>query len=336
MLDKLRIKCPSCGIILEVSNSRHEALKQIACPNCKRQLAVNFEEEIGPSAPPQAIEPLYYGEMRIDLTEGVNKISLPYCDKAEIKVVRLKDGNTKRMIRPLTDSISVKVNGQQLNTDEQVVLSKGDLIEIGKTVVRAGEPGDMVRKPVVKPKVEKPKTPMPQKKGTKMVWVYSALAFVVLLGATVALWPKKTGDKQVQEQNPLTPLVDTTKTKERIETDIHKEPSVKEVHNRKTEKEVPKHPKEEPAVPSGSLDDMSDFDLEKKALGGSVDAQYVLGARLIKRGGINNSVRGIKYLKLAANNGSSRARTGLAKIVSSLQDRANRGDSISYYILKSI
>ena len=135
MLDQLRIKCPSCGIILDVRNSKHEALKQIVCPNCKKQLAVNFEEELEPTAPPQPIEPLYYGEMRIDLQEGINQIPLADCNHVEIKVVRLKDGGSKCMVRPLSESHPVKVNNQQLQADEQVVLTNGDQLQVGNTVM---------------------------------------------------------------------------------------------------------------------------------------------------------------------------------------------------------
>ena len=69
---------------------------------------------------------------------------------------------------------------------------------------------------------------------------------------------------------------------------------------------------------------------------GDIEAQYDLGVKLIKRGGISNVVRGIKYLKLASNNGSSKAKTALSKAILSLQKQADAGDSISYYILKSI
>lgn len=60
-MDQLRIKCPSCGIILEVKNSKNEAVKRITCPNCKKQLAVNFADIPAPkpAVTPQPIAPLY-------------------------------------------------------------------------------------------------------------------------------------------------------------------------------------------------------------------------------------------------------------------------------------
>ena len=332
MLDQLRIQCPSCGIILDVKNSKHEAVKQIVCPNCKKQLAVNFEEELEPAAPPQPIAPLYYGEMRIDLNEGINNITLPNCDKAEIKVVRLKDGNSKCLVRPLSD-IPVKVNRQQLQAEEQVALSKGDYLEIGKTVLRAGESGTITPAPPTL-EIEKTSEPQKPKKESNHIWFFTALAFVVLLGATVILWPSDNANDQLKDNKQLAILKDTTKGRTINEEAKGKDDAKgknKDKGNSKIEEVVEKTPK-----PSGGLSSLSDFDLEKKALDGSGDGQYELGARLIKRGGINNSIRGIKYLKLAARNGSSKAKTALSKIINSLQQRANDGDSASYYILKKI
>ncbi len=333
MIDQLRIQCPSCGIILDVKNSRHEAVKQIVCPNCKKQLVVNFKEELEPAAPPQPIEPLYYGEMRIDLNEGINKIVLPDCDKAEINVVRLKDGNSKCLVRPLSD-IPVIVNRQQLQAEEQIALSKGDYLEIGKTVLRAGEPGTITPEPFT-PETGKYSDPQKPKQERNHIWLFTALAFVALMGATVLLWPKENVIIE-PDNNLLSHLKDTTKgrTIKDGEKDTGKEiikDKDKDKRRGKIEEPVGNTPK-----PSGSLSSISDFDLEKKALDGSVDAQYELGARLIKRGGINNHIRGIKYLKLAANNGSSKAKAALIRIINSLQQRANDGDSISYYILKKI
>ena len=37
-----KIKCPSCGVVLEVKNSKNEDIKQITCPKCKAVLQVKF------------------------------------------------------------------------------------------------------------------------------------------------------------------------------------------------------------------------------------------------------------------------------------------------------
>jgi len=299
-------------------------------------LAVNFEEELELMVPPQPIEPLYYGEMRIDLSEGVNKISLPNCDKVEIKVVRLKDGNCKCLVHPLGDTIPVKVNGQRLQADEQVVLSKGDNLEIEKICLRAGKPGMLTRLSHEKSdgsEEAKDSKPRPQKERN-FIWFNTAIAFVVLMGATIYLWPPKTVKEQIKGNDQPAELKDTVKRpviKEEIKNS-GKTVDKDEVKGKKKTANL----KDVANKPSGGLSSLSDFDLEKKALDGSVDAQYEFGARLIKQRGVNNYIRGIKYLKLAANNGSSRAKTALPKIINSLQQRANDGDSVSYYILKSI
>ena len=48
-METLRIKCPSCGVILEVKNSKQETVKKISCPNCHKRLAVTFGTEAGSS-----------------------------------------------------------------------------------------------------------------------------------------------------------------------------------------------------------------------------------------------------------------------------------------------
>lgn len=37
-----RVKCPNCGVVLDVKNSKNEEVKQIACPQCKTVLLVKF------------------------------------------------------------------------------------------------------------------------------------------------------------------------------------------------------------------------------------------------------------------------------------------------------
>ena len=69
---------------------------------------------------------------------------------------------------------------------------------------------------------------------------------------------------------------------------------------------------------------------------GDVNAQYELGNRLVHKSGRNNVVRGIKYLRLAANRGSSKASSVLNKAVNALQQRAEAGDTVAYSILMSI
>lgn len=43
-METKRIKCPSCGVLLDVRNSQNEAVKMITCPQCKAQLRVMFSQ----------------------------------------------------------------------------------------------------------------------------------------------------------------------------------------------------------------------------------------------------------------------------------------------------
>ena len=38
-----RIRCPQCRVVLEVKNTKGEAVKQIICPSCKTALQVKFD-----------------------------------------------------------------------------------------------------------------------------------------------------------------------------------------------------------------------------------------------------------------------------------------------------
>lgn len=40
-----RVKCSNCGIILEVKNSKNEAVKLITCPQCKARCGVRFQPQ---------------------------------------------------------------------------------------------------------------------------------------------------------------------------------------------------------------------------------------------------------------------------------------------------
>lgn len=48
-MEKKLIKCPSCGVVLEVKNSQDEAMKIIKCPKCSTPLRVRFKKQEMPS-----------------------------------------------------------------------------------------------------------------------------------------------------------------------------------------------------------------------------------------------------------------------------------------------
>ena len=44
-METKNIKCPSCGVVLSVKNSKDEAVKLITCPQCKATLSVRFKPQ---------------------------------------------------------------------------------------------------------------------------------------------------------------------------------------------------------------------------------------------------------------------------------------------------
>lgn len=69
-------------------------------------------------------------------------------------------------------------------------------------------------------------------------------------------------------------------------------------------------------------------------MSGDVDAQYQLGKRWVNKHDSVNVVKGIKYLKLAAQNGSSEARDALRKVYTALEQSARNGSATAGNILR--
>ena len=70
-METKRIKCPSCGVLLDVRNSQNEAVKMITCPQCKTQLRVMFSQQH--AATPQSFgETEYVGNSNGE-TQYVNR-----------------------------------------------------------------------------------------------------------------------------------------------------------------------------------------------------------------------------------------------------------------------
>ena len=144
-MEELRIKCPSCGAILDVRNSKDEDVKRIVCPNCHKHLAVTFRE-------PQArlsVGMLCYGKASYPLKEGVQTIGLKdpsstadiqiatgdatlQMAHAQLRVVTLTDGSFKYIVTPCADA-PVLVNSQSLQEGDEVMLNMGDTLCIGDT-----------------------------------------------------------------------------------------------------------------------------------------------------------------------------------------------------------
>ena len=317
-----RIKCPSCGIELDVRNSKSEIVKHIVCPMCQKQLTVDFPKEenlSGASVFP--LGSLYYGDMCITLHEEVNPIQLPGFENVKIKVVRLIGGNTKCLVSVADKGTSVYVNEQVLEMDDEIALSIGDTLKVGNNSLTFGKPGKVIDN-LQEDSQNSVSTEEPKKQHQRHQWAIAGITMVAALLIVWLLWPSK-GKPEVSPTEKTT-IADSIK-KDTTQKKAEAPKSVSQDKGKdKTEKvDTPPEP-------------TSEFELEQQALKGNVSAQIELGSRLIRRSGSSNVIRGIKYLRLAANNGSSEAQSTLTKVINTLQRQADRGDSIAYQILMSI
>lgn len=323
MIEQLNIKCPSCGIILEVRNSKHEAVKRIVCPNCKKQLAINFQEEEKPTVPQKPLGSFYYGKMRIALQEGINSIQLPGCECVEIRAVRLRDGNSKCIVRPLSKDKPIKLNGVPLDADDELSLALGDELQIDDTLLVFGRQGKIVTQETTRQERDKDTAP----KNEYLKWV---IMFATLVVAFVAVWLLKPSNKEPGNVH----------VKEVVHSDsieLVDEPS-KGKPTKTSADEDGRNPKTvTPRVaPPKAVKSLTNYDLEQLAKDGNVEAQFELGNRLVHGKGGSTIIRGLNYLDLASRNGSSKANEVRQKAVHALQQRATAGDSIAIYILESI
>lgn len=299
-MEELRIKCPSCGIVLDVRNSKNEAVKRITCPNCKKQLAVTFRETPKPAQ---------------------------YVD---IKMVQLNDGSQKTIVRALTDDHEIKVNGERLLKDDEVVLAPGDRLEIDGILQFAPQTNNAPSS--ISPAAKPEQNLTPVKESRKIHWFFH-FAIIAVIIAVFIVW-KKCSDSALSSL-PQKTSVDT------IISTQHPEVEKKKTDESKAKKEVKKDVKKEeqkpevkPGTPKSSHTNMSEYDLERLAIKGDAEAQYLLGKRWVNKGDSVNVVKGIKYLKLAAQNGSSEARTTLRRVFTTLQQSANSGSTTASNILR--
>ena len=331
MIEQLRIQCPVCGTFLEVKNSRNEAIKQITCPKCKKQLSVDFQEKQPVTHKP--IEAMYYGALRIEMQEGINQIPLPGCESIEIKVVRLNDGNNKCIVKSKSPQHQLQINGIALNYDDQISLATGDELITGSTVLTYGVPNQCgtstynnTQPPAVNELGNVDEESAPSNTNSK--WIIAILAVV-----TILLCGWLFAGKFHKDDIILSKPVDTIDSVE----EFHKEvvPPVQTVDNKRTSQidksKVPSNPIKETVN-----EPLSDYQLEINAQKGDVSAQYELGNRLVHKSGRNNVLTGLNYLKLAAQGGSQKAVSVYNKAISSLKLKAEAGDEVANDILMSI
>lgn len=334
MMETLRIKCPSCGVVLEVKNSKHEAVKKITCPNCKKQLAVTFADnpEPKPTVKPQPIGILYEGQNAHQLFEGVNPIPHVPSGMVELRVVRLADGSCKHIIRALTAEQKVLVNGQPLQQEDEVVLLRGDEFEIEQQSFTFDKPG-VVKPPVISSveKEEEPQeTPQPNKPNRRILLIF--ILVVIVVGC---IWWAFRASNHPDMKVPCdldTVLVkkDTAKSAKTVSKPEPKESSSSTKKNNEPKESAPS------SEVRSDMTSMSLYSLELMANKNDVEAQLELGKRLVHSSGSKNIIMGINWLNKAARNGSSQARQVMNKAIRSLQQKSAQGDTVAYHILNSI
>jgi hypothetical protein len=320
-MESLKIKCPVCGIILEVTNSKNEAVKRIVCPYCKKTLAITFHDEEKPEqkADMVALPALYYGQMCIALQEGQNQLPLPDTDSIIIRLVRLKDGNYKCLVSTKYEN-TVRLNNEYLLLDDEVALSDGDLLRFGKTVLSFNKPAET---DVIIP--DTPLTPKhennadPQKKSHLWLAVAACIAAMVLIAV---LWPKEGVDiidHPVKTEEAKDSLCQTSGNTENL-GDEKKDRGEKDIK----------------VVPTPiNYDEKTTYELQQMAKD-DVKAQCELGKRLVNRKDSAYIVLGTNYLKLASRNGSSDASRALQNVKSILREAANNGNTHADNLLKVI
>ena len=325
-MEMLRIKCPACGIILEVKNSKHEAVKKITCPNCKKQLAVTFADNPKPSIKPQPIGHLYEGQTAHQLFEGLNSVPHVASGLVELRVLRLADGSCKHILRALTAEQKVLVNGQPLQQEDEMVLSRGDELEIDLQHFTFDKPGKTLLPPT--PPVGKIESSMPElSEPNHRVWLILA-GVAVILGV---LWWAVSALHHPEMTMPRD-----------LDTAFVKKDTVKPAKTvaKQEPKETPKAKEPKKTEPlseqKSDMTSMSLYSLELQANKNDVDAQYELGKRLVHSSGSKNIIMGINWLRKASRNGSSQARQTMNKALNSLKNKAAQGDSVAIYILNSI
>ena len=328
-METLRIKCPSCGIVLEVKNSKNEPVKRITCPNCQKLLAVTFSEP-KPASPTRQQAPLgtlYYGKASFPLHEGVNQIDVLTSGYVEVKAARSADRTgvcTVRALRP-----DVLLNDAPLDVDDEVVLAKGDELKVDDVVLTFNQQGNQPGTSVKSGNNVVPPGPKSEPKRVP-TWLLGCVALGALI-AVVLLWPQKT---TVVPPNPPTQTdiskpADQGNKETANEEKVHHDSNAKNnVGNKEKKKIAP--PAEKPV----DISQLNPFELEKLAAKGDVQAQYLLGRRKAAAGDSANIILGLNYLKRARNGGSSDASSAIQALRSRLQQRAARGSSVAENILK--
>lgn len=167
----INVKCPGCGITLEVTNTNGEAEKRFDCPNCGKKILMRYQQhddddgdtnlggkpvsgatQLGGLNVQHMSSHLMFGGRRYDLQVGPNSVGRKaststadikidtddlYMSRAHaiINVRRLPDGGIKCDITNDKNKNTTRVNGNIVGPDDAIVLHDGDRIQMGNTTV---------------------------------------------------------------------------------------------------------------------------------------------------------------------------------------------------------
>lgn len=160
IMETKRIKCPRCGTVMDVTNSKREAVKHFKCPGCGAGLAVSFADseteyhqaKHGKAGKP-GLEykgkayPLATGDNIVGRKANTSSATLQIDTSADaagrtmsrehlkIRVVELSGGKYKSMVSTYKAKNPTLVNGEQLNVEDCIVLCSGDTIKMGEVTV---------------------------------------------------------------------------------------------------------------------------------------------------------------------------------------------------------
>lgn len=170
-MNTVRIRCPKCSVLLEVRNSKNEAVKSIKCPKCGSILQIRFrvqKEEEKPipvdvdnettSVETQLTDSSYskamliYEGLHYELNVGMNVVgrcSSNSCanvqiqcgdiymsrSHANVNVIKTNSGKLKCIITNGNNKNPIFINGVKLEKTDEVVLSDNDEIKMGNTML---------------------------------------------------------------------------------------------------------------------------------------------------------------------------------------------------------
>ncbi len=168
----INIKCPSCGVVLKVTNTKNEPVKRFACPKCGKHILVPFfklrekaedgvtlmdgkgeaqSTQLASSDMHQSCRLICEGK-EYDLPIGSYSIGRQALsstadiqidsqdlymsrEHALLNVRRLADGGIKVDICNLKNKNTTQVNEYLLVQGDAIVLHDGDTVKMGNTVM---------------------------------------------------------------------------------------------------------------------------------------------------------------------------------------------------------